>query len=228
MKKNVIKTYFALSLLVSAIIVPCPMRATDTAIENSSQGLSEKTQVILDTVIGNIYKAIEKAKEMNDEFFSKQNKESLAQHIGYIRENLTFITEHIVTPLEQISLEQPPNTLDYQLLQEVNKIVRRVLDGINKLENTLTSHQKSWFGRAVETTKLAANLQGLKKELMNDFTILEKELETLQQNMNSIYNHAIFAGKIGLLRKYVTDLNNAPSPSPLVLLAAINHRLNCK
>ena len=143
-------------------------------------------------------KAIEKAKEMNDEFFSKKNKETLSQHINYIKENLTFIMDHIVIPLEQISLEQPPNTLDHQLLQEINKIVKRVIDGI------------------------------LKKELMADFMILEKELESLQKNMNSIYDNALLAGKVEQLRKYVTDLNNAPSPSSLTLLAAINHRLNCK
>lgn len=227
MKKNVIKTYFALSLLVSAI-VPCNVYSMDTSMQYNQEGLSQKTQATLDTVLNNIYIAIEKAKEMNDEFFSKKNKETLSQHINYIKENLTFIMDHIVIPLEQISLEQPPNTLDHQLLQEINKIVKRVIDGINKLENTLTSHQKSWFGRAKETPQLAANLQALKKELIGDFIILEKELESLQKNMDSIYNNALLAGKVEQLRKYVTDLNNAPSPSSLTLLAAINHRLNCK
>lgn len=228
MKKNVIKTYFALSLLVSAV-APSALYPVDTTSHVTQEGLSEKTQAILDTVLNNVYKAIEKAKEMNDEFFSTKNKETLSQHINYIKENLTFIMDHIVIPLEQISLEQPPNTLDHQLLQEVNKIVKRVIDGINKLESTLSSHEKSsWLGRVKETPKLASSLQQLKKELMADFMILEKELELLQKNMCSIYNNALLAGKVGQLRKYVTDLNNAPSPSALTLLAAINHRLNCK
>lgn len=228
MKKIVIKTYFALSLLISAI-VPCTMiLSTDTDIQQDNLQLSEKTNETIHQIIEYVHQAMTYAKERNDEFFSTKNKETLPQHIDHIKKNLTFVMEYILTPLEQITLEQPPNTLDYQLLQEIIAIVNRVVKGINKLENTLTTHQKSWWGKTVEAAKLAGSLKELKKELTADFLILDKELEKLQFNMNTVYNNALLAGKVGLLRTYVTDLNNAKSPSSLTLLAALNHRLRCK
>lgn len=228
MKKNVIKSYFALSLLVSAVGPYTMTVSMDTEIQLNNLQVSEKTHEMVAQMIQYTHQAVECARERNDEFFSTKNKETLPQHIEHIKKNLNFITEYILTPLEQITLEQPPNTLDYQLLQELTIIVNRVIKGINKLENTLTTHQKSWWGRTVETAKLAASLQELKKELTADFIVLEKELENLQAKMNTVYNNALLAGKVESLRKYVTDLNNAKSPSSLALLAALNHRLRCK
>jgi len=227
MKKNVIKITLALSLLVSGT-VPCTMSATDTSISIETSTISEKTSEMLNQVLQYIHEAVEYAKVRNDEFFSTKNKETLPQHIDHIRKNLAFIMEYVLKPLEQITLQQPPNTLDYQLLQEVTAIVNRVIKGINKLEATLTTHQKSWWGKTVEAAKLAGSLQELKKELTADFLIMEKELERLHSNMNTVYNNALLAGKIESLRKYVTDLNTAKSPSSLVLLAALSHRLRCK
>lgn len=228
MKKNVIKNYFALSLLISALVPSTAALSMNIEIQQENITVSEKTYETLSEIINYVHQAMEYARERNDEFFSTKNKETLPQHIEHIKKNLTFIVEYILIPLEQITLSQPPNTLDYQLLQEVTNIVNRVVKGINKLENTLTAHQKSWWGKTVEAAKLAGSLQELKKDLTADFIILEKELDKLQSNMKTVYNNALLAGKVEALRKYVTDLNNAKSPNSLTLLAALNHRLRCK